>query len=79
MSSSSRDLTISLQATRPSDALQLGDSPVHYLPPPIPHNPPPPQINVLLLFFNKALPDQMLTPAMIAQPGEGISSKSPFK
>lgn len=43
-----------------------------------PH-PPPPQINVLLLFFNKALPDQMLTPAMIAQPGEGISSKSPFK
>lgn len=41
--------------------------------------PPPPQINVPLLFFNKARPDRMLTPVMIAQPAEGISSKSPFK
>lgn len=42
-------------------------------------SPPPPQINVPLLFFNKALPDQMLTPVMIAQPVEGINGKSPFK
>lgn len=40
---------------------------------------PPPQINMSLLFFNKALPDQMLTPVMIVQPAEGINSKSPFK
>lgn len=46
---------------------------------PSPPQPRPPQINVLLLFFNKALPDQMLTPVMIAQPAEGINSKSPFK
>ena len=40
---------------------------------------PLPQINVPLLFFNKALPDQMSTPVMMAQPAEGINNKSPFK
>lgn len=44
-------------------------------------SPPPiaPPVNTPLSCFNKALPAQMLTPVMLAEPAEGINSKSPFK
>lgn len=69
-----RNANLSLQTTSPSDALGLGASSVHYAAP----QPPPSQISMPLLFFNKALPDQMLTPCNDRTACRGNKQQIPF-